>query len=52
MPPLKSGAADISGYSGAAFDGTLVNAGGVHAKVHLVAVKLDDGDRHRRRDRC
>ena len=43
MPPQNTGPVDISGYGGSSFDGTLVSADGVHAKVHLVAVKLDDG---------
>lgn len=42
MPPQKTGPVDISGYGGSAFDGALISAAGVHAKVHLLAVKLDD----------
>ncbi|HEY4942669.1 MAG TPA: hypothetical protein VII56_14665 [Rhizomicrobium sp.] len=42
MPPQKSGPVDISGYGGSIFDGALISAAGVHAKVHLLAVKLDD----------
>ncbi|HEY0302943.1 MAG TPA: hypothetical protein VGC36_16465 [Rhizomicrobium sp.] len=42
MPPQNTGPVELSGYGGAAFDGTTVNAEGVKAKIHLLLVRLDD----------
>ncbi|HXC55520.1 MAG TPA: hypothetical protein VNU97_09505 [Rhizomicrobium sp.] len=42
-PLVNKGAVDNSGYHGFAYDGKLTSAAGVHANVHVILLRLDDG---------